>query len=247
MDEGAPAIADGKAEMCYGCQHCMAVCPQGALSVSGHDPARSLPLAGYLPTSEQMETLIKGRRSVRRYREENLEPELIQRLLETAWHAPSGVNARKVRFTVIDDRKKLAALREGVMTALGELHRAGALKGNMEFFARFVSLWEDKRVDVIFRGAPHLVVASAPKQSPTPVPDCFIALSYLELFAQSLGVGTLWCGLAKWALEDLVPEAAKPLGIPDDHVLGYVMLFGKPAVKYARTVQHGPADIVRPM
>ena len=33
------------------------------------------------------------------------------------------------------------------------------------------------------------------------------------------------------------------LGIPEDHLIGYVMVFGKPAVHYARTVQHGPALI----
>jgi hypothetical protein len=35
------------------------------------------------------------------------------------------------------------------------------------------------------------------------------------------------------------------LGIPPDHVVGYVMTFGKPAVHYARTVQHGSALVKR--
>jgi len=33
------------------------------------------------------------------------------------------------------------------------------------------------------------------------------------------------------------------LGIPEDHLTGYVMAFSKPAVHYARTVQHRPALI----
>ena len=77
------------------------------------------------------------------------------------------------------------------------------------------------------------------------MPDCLIALSYFELFAQANGIGTVWNGLAKWAINDLVPATRHLLGIPDDHLIGYVMAFGKPAVQYYRTVQHGPALIHR--
>lgn len=38
-------------------------------------------------------------------------------------------------------------------------------------------------------------------------------------------------------LEDVAPEIKAKIGIPDDHVVGYVMLFGLPAVKYARSIQ----------
>jgi len=28
-------------------------------------------------------------------------------------------------------------------------------------------------------------------------------------------------------------------------MIGYAMTFGRPAVQYARTVQHGPANVIR--
>ncbi len=244
MEEGYPAIAPDKEAACYKCQHCFAVCPVGAISLSGLNPEQSTKLPGNLPNAEQVETLLKGRRSVRQYREENLDPELLQRLLEVAGHAPSGLNSRQVLFTVVDDRDKLAQLREEVMAGLGRLFREGALPERMEFYADFVRKWEESKIDVIFRGAPHLLIASAPQAVVTPVPDCLIALTYFELFAQSHGVGTVWNGLAELAINVLLPETKKRLGIPDDHVLGYVMAFGKPAVHYARTAQHRP-DIQR--
>ena len=80
---------------------------------------------------------------------------------------------------------------------------------------------------------------------PTPEPDCLIALSYFELFAQANGVGTVWNGLAKWAINDLLPETRHLLGIPDDHIFGYAMVFGYPDVHFTRTVQHYPALIHR--
>jgi hypothetical protein len=146
---------------------------------------------------------------------------------------------------VVDDRAKLAQLRGEVMTGLGRLVRDNALPEGFGFYADFVRVWEEKGIDIIFRGAPHLLVASVPKNVPSPMPDCLIALSYFELFAQANGVGTVWNGLAKWAINDLLPETRQRLGIPDDHLVGYAMVFGKPAVRYARTVQHGPALIHR--
>jgi nitroreductase/NAD-dependent dihydropyrimidine dehydrogenase PreA subunit len=246
MPEGAfPAIAPESEATCYRCQHCLAVCPVGAVSILGLKPGGSRPLAGAFPDPDKLEMLIKGRRSVRRYKPENLEPELIQRLLDVAWYAPTGINCRDVLFTVVDDRDKLARLRDEVMAGLGRMVCEERLPEGLEFFADFVRVWEEKGVDILFRGAPHLLIASAPAQGVSPVPDCLIALSYFELFAQSLGVGTVWNGLTKWAVNDLLPETRQRLGIPEDHVIGYVMSFGRPAFQYVRTVQRGPANIQR--
>jgi len=245
MDAGVPAIAPDREAACYRCQHCLAICPVAAVSILGLNPSGSLPLAGNLPDPDKLENLIKGRRSVRRYKPENLEPELLQRLLDVAWYAPTGMNARDVLFTVVDDREKLAGLRDRVMAGLGRMVREEQLPEGMEFFADFVRLWEEKGADTLFRGAPHLLVTSAPGQGASPLPDCLIALTYFELFAQSLGVGTVWNGLTKWAINDLLPETRQLLGIPEDHVIGYVMSFGRPALAYHRTVQRGAANIHR--
>ena len=245
MKEGVPTIATDKESDCYRCQHCLAICPTGAVSILGLKSGDSRPLAGAYPDPDRLEVLIKGRRSVRRYRPENLEPELLQRLLDVAWHAPTGMNTRDVLFTVVDDREKLARLRDEVMAGLGWLVSEGKLPEGMEFFADFVRLWEEKQVDILFRGAPHLLIASAPRQGACPVPDCLIALSYFELFAQSLGIGTVWNGLTKWAISDLLPETRQRLGIPEEHVIGYVMSFGRPALRFHRTVQHGEAAVNR--
>lgn len=244
-DGGGPAIAPEKEAACYRCQHCLAICPTAALSILGLKPENSRPLAGSYPAPEQVEMLIKGRRSVRRYLDENLEPALIRRLLEVAWYAPTGINSRQVHFTVVDDKAAMARLRTEVMAGLGRLVRSNALPEGLGFFADFVRLWEEQGVDTLFRGAPHLLVASAPQQVVTPLQDCLIALSYFELYAQANGVGTVWDGLAKLAINDLVPETRRRLGIPEDHQIGYCMAFGRSAVRYARTVQHGPALIRR--
>jgi nitroreductase/NAD-dependent dihydropyrimidine dehydrogenase PreA subunit len=245
MSDGYPLIPEEREAGCYKCQHCLAVCPTGALSILGLKASDSRPLAGNCPSPEQLETLIKGRRSIRNYKQENLEPEIINRLLEVAWHAPTGKNCRQVLFTVVDDLDRMNLLKNQIMLALGRLSREDGIPEGLSFFNDFVKLWEDKGIDIIFRDAPHLLIASAPANCATPEQDCVIALSYFELFAQSMGVGTVWDGFAHYIFNHLLPEFRKTLNIPDDHVIGYAMAFGKPAVNYARTAQHKPALINR--
>lgn len=243
MGDGYPTIVPEKESSCLECQHCLAVCPTGAVSILGKQTENSVSLAGNLVSPEKIETFMKGRRSVRRYRDENVPPELIQRLLDVACHAPTGVNFRQVLFTVVDDKDIMAKLRQNTMDGLARLMSEGKLPLGRDYFNDCVRAWEEEGIDTIYRGAPHLVVASAPDDCPTPEADCLIALAYFELYAQSLGVGTVWNGLAKWTFTELLPELCGKLGLPDNHKLGYVMAFGLPEVHYHRTVQRGPARI----
>jgi nitroreductase/NAD-dependent dihydropyrimidine dehydrogenase PreA subunit len=245
MDGAYPTVATQKETACFKCQHCLAVCPTGALSILGKKPEESFPLAENLPSPDQLERLIRGRRSIRSFRKENLPQELLLRLVETANCAPTGVNARQVLFTVVDDLQVMEKLRQETMRRLADLAREGKLPQGRDYFNDCIRAWEEDGIDTIYRGAPHLVIASAPRDCPTPEADCLIALSYFEIFAQSLGVGTVWEGMARWIFSDLVPELRVKLAIPETHVIGYVMAFGRPAVSYRRSVQHPPAMMSR--
>lgn len=225
---------------CMECGHCLAVCPTGALSILGKDPANSTPLMGHVPSAAQMETLIKGRRSVRRYRAENVAPETVQALLDITAHAPTGVNVRAVRFTIIDDKETMHAFCAEVYAQL-----AGVLPQDDPSVASLIAAvkeWNENGTDQIFRGAPHLVITSAPKATPCPEADTHLALAYFELMAQSMGLGTVWNGRFKRVLS-LLPGLLARLGIPEDHLYGYAMSFGPPAVTYQRTVEREPADV----
>jgi nitroreductase/NAD-dependent dihydropyrimidine dehydrogenase PreA subunit len=222
-------------EQCFQCQHCYAVCPTGALSILGHTPdTADEPLADR-PTPKQMATLIKGRLSIRRYKDENLPQPLLDELLATAAQAPTGVNTRDVLFTVVRDKAFMTTLSAEIRARLTKLAQAGELPdGFVGTYLRWViDSWNDGHKDVLFRGAPHLLVTSAPSASPCPVQDTHIALSYFELLANTNGLGTLWDGIFMMALS-VCPDIAKLLGIPADHTVGYAMVFGKPAVKYHR-------------
>jgi nitroreductase/NAD-dependent dihydropyrimidine dehydrogenase PreA subunit len=233
---GLPHIPAGREAGCIDCQHCLAVCPEGALSIHGRRPEASLPLPpGALPGLDAVERLVRGRRSVRRYRDENVDPGLIRRLLEALEHAPTGVNCRKLTFTVIQDREVLGRFRARIMAALVALCGSGRMPESAGYLADRVALWRDRGQDFLFRGAPHLLLVSAPPDAPTAAQDVPLTLAYFELLAQSAGLGTLWLGLLRRSLE-LLPELKALLGLDPDH-LYYPMVFGHPAVRYVRTVQ----------
>ena len=53
-------------------------------------------------------------------------------------------------------------------------------------------------LDVVLRDAPILIVASAPETAIGGMVDVSLALSYLELMTQKMGIGTCWAGLLPW-------------------------------------------------
>lgn len=238
--EGAavPYIAPDQEPLCYQCQHCLAICPTAALSILGRDPLDSLPLTG-LPDLDQVERFVRGRRSIRQYRDENVTPALINRLLTTLANVPTGVNRRELTFTVIDDRAIMQGIRTKVYREL-----ADAPAGHVpEYLGNAASAYQEQGIDRVFRGAPHALVVSAPPDAPCPSQDVALAVAYFEFLAQSAGLGTVWWGMMRSILEAL-PELKPLVGLPSDHVY-YAMLFGVPAVHFTRTVQRDDAAVIR--
>jgi nitroreductase/NAD-dependent dihydropyrimidine dehydrogenase PreA subunit len=228
---------------CYRCQHCYTVCPTGAVSILGLVADDAEPMKN-LPSAEQMTSLVTWRRSVRRYKDENVSPALIDELIGTASHAPTGVNAQGVVFTVIRDKAFMDKLRRETLDRLEALADAGKLPEGLisQYLGFAVKVWRTEGRDAIFRGAPHMLLTSAPPGVACPVQDVHIALTTFELLASARGLGTLWDGMFMMALA-VCPELKETLRIPADHTLGYALLFGHPAVEYHRPVKRKPSSV----
>lgn len=228
-NDGYPRVLDETS--CIGCQHCLAICPKGAISVFGKNPDNS-DIIGDMISSEQLENLIKARRSCRIFKQENIDTETMNKLKNILNWAPTGVNFRNLHFTIVENKDTMNNIKELLYKKLRFLLRFVPLKKSLQGFKKAILSGND----VIFRHAPHMIVVSADKNAPCKEIDPVIALSYFELYAQSLGIGTLWCGFAYNTLP-FSKEAIKKLEIPQNHKLSYVMLFGKPDIKYQRTIQ----------
>ena len=233
-------------ERCLKCQHCVAVCSTGALSILGIKPEDCIQTEDVSPSmKEQLAMLFKGRRSIRRYRQEAVSPDDIDYLLNGVAYAPTAVNNRLVHLTVVENPGAMEAVRTSFYEALDAKMASGSLGQGMEFYLNLITRARSAGRDAIFRDAPHMLIASAPRVSSSPAADCFIALSYFEILAAGMGLGTLWCGLAKWAMTVVDPDSIKRLGIPEDHEVVYMMLFGWPAVSYHRTVLRESINVRR--
>ncbi len=130
--------------------------------------------------------------------------------------------------------------------ALNDLRQAiqdGRVGESAGFLLEAVPAWFERKQDMVFRGAPHLLIVSAPAEAVCPQEDAVLAMAYFELIAQAAGLGTVWCGLAKWLLE-VLPELKATLGLrADAHY--FCMVFGVPAVRFTRTVQRDAAAVVK--
>jgi len=226
---------EGGAERCTLCMHCFAICPTGALSIAGRNPAKSAK-PDRLPDAAQVFQLIQTRRTCRNYQQRNLPRPILRQLTDAMSWVPTGVNDHRLHFGLVDDIDRMREFRKILNEKLLSAIRNDTLAPEIAHFKRFEAPLAAGG-DPIFRTAPHLVIASAPEDSPCPTVDPIIALAYFELLAHALDVGTTWCGLAYGAIRYCAPELLPRLGVPDGYRPGYVMLFGPPAVRYARATQ----------
>ena len=228
--EKIPRYVPGGAGKCVGCQHYMVICPAGALSFGGRDPALSTP-AGY-GKSEDVLQLIQSRRSVRLYKDQSLPADALQKLVAMLPFIPTGGNRDNLHFTIVRTREKMDALRKAAYA------QVMASRDASPFIASAKAAWQQGN-DIVFRGATSLVAAAIDLKRTIPgceTADPIIALSYIELYAQSLGLGTVWCDMAL-TLAKTLPEVGALLEIPENYTLNYVLLLGVPAIRYRRAIQ----------
>lgn len=235
-DKKIPRYVEGGNKICVGCQHCMAICPKGALSFGGKNPDES-DAAGY-GNSEDLLRLIKSRRSFRFFQKQDVPPEKLSKIVDMLAYPPKGGNVDSLHFSIVGTAKKMRAIEKQTYETIAAIPQGSPV-------IEFCRDNYNKGVDFIYRGASSLVAVSVNKAKAIPGcenADPIIALSYLELYAQSLGLGTLWTDAALSVLNEL-PEVRAMLEIPADYELNYVMLLGVPAIKYKRTVQREPANV----
>ena len=223
---------------CIKCQHCLSVCPVGAISVLGKNPDNSTEFKNNFNSEEILE-LIKERRSIRHYKPQNIDAQTMQKLKDMLSYCPTGVNNHMLHFSVVDDIEIMDKIRNRVKDTIIRLIDSNKIIARA--FSRYIKPIKQGK-DVIFRGAPHMVVVSTYKKAPCKDVDPIIALSYFELYAKSLGIGTCWCGLAYFCF-NFIPQLKNLIKIPKTHKIAYVMLFGYQDFSYRRSTQPEPFEI----
>ncbi len=231
--ESVPEPVRGAEALCIDCGHCVAVCPTGALSHRSMSPDQCPPVRKeWLLSPEQAEYFLRSRRSIRTYRKKPVDREILRRLISMAAYAPSGHNLQPVRWQVVyetDELRRLTGMVADWMRYLIKEQPDFAREMHMDMVVAGYELG----MDVICRGAPHLVIAHAPASDLTAQASCTIALTYLELAALPLGLGACWAGFFH-AAAGFWPPLQKALGLPEGHTCMGAMMVGYPKYTYHR-------------
>ncbi len=235
--DGIPSVRREEERYCLNCQHCLAVCPSGAVVCHGV-AAKDAPPTTPLPSAEAMMALLRQRRSCRQFRPEPLDETTLRRFTEALAYTPTGCNDHRLWFALVHSPSEMEFFRAEMLRRLQWFIRTGLMRLAYPNFGRSIAAVLGG-AGVVFRGAPNFLVAATPKNAPCREADPWIALSYLDLLAQACGVGTCWSGFAlhafRWA-----GALRRRLGVPDGYRVGAVLLLGRPAVQYARPTAPRP-------
>lgn len=256
-------------EDCIECSHCYAVCPEGAVSFnnlkgpvfSSFSYNEELIQPGGSDPSGFM-NLVRSRKSTRQYTSKPVSRRILEDLVQGAIQAPSGSNNQDWKFTILDNREKVWDLAGFIRDYFARLNQLAA-NPLVRFFSKFfignklvnyhneyseTIQWAidqaEKGMDLLFHGAPAVMIFHAPFAGSTPREDSQFASYNAALLAHTLGLGTCYIGFAVEALNRMPATKAK-LGIPGNHRVNAVLTVGFPKVTYERAGLRKPVDINR--
>ena len=160
---------------------------------------------------------IHTRRSVRKYRDQPVPQEFVQKLLAAAMQAPSARNQQPWQFVVIDDRAILANISELMPTAAmaAEAPMAILICGDLD----------------LEKSAGYWVV------------DCAAAAQNMLLAAHALELGAVWCGV--YPREPRMEGLRRLVGLPEHVIAHSLVVLGYPAERVPPQDRYRPERVRR--
>ena len=178
---------------------------------------------------------IKNRRSIRNFKPDEIEPEMITQVLEAGRLAPSSTNTQPWKFLVVrspDTRQLLCEAAYGqpmIRQAPVVIVTLGDRKRFRQWLRRSQELIDVGAVDIEVFDTVNKVYSSRMKEAGVDpdrkiVANCMIAIDHMALAATSLGLGTCFVMLMKpdeisrilRLPKGIFPVALMPMGLADE-------------------------------
>lgn len=257
-DNGVPKAAFPEA--CTLCSHCLAVCPAGAVEHSGLDLSQIQRIDKALVSPETYETMVRGRRSIRHYKDKKVPDNIIQKVIGLAAHTPTATNSQNVSYTVIVDKEILKKISHTIFGFSVKVFRfTQKFPGNLiytlirgisgsEVISRYIDPMPyfmeetEKGRDLILHNAPALILLHAPKGKNFSCENCNLAASNIMNFAYSLGLGTCYIGFLTLYLKHS-KKLRRLVRLPDDRMVYAALVMGYPAYGHIRTASRNNPEM----
>ena len=165
--------------------------------------------------NETVKTIME-RRSIRKYKPQQISDQDLDCIITCGLHAPSARNTQNWHFNVIQNADLISWMNEAIIK-------------NMP--AEFIEIYKERqggRDDFsMFYDAPTLVLVSGDANDMYTDSNCAYASQNMCLAAQSLGVASIIIGMARYIFATTEADAyAKEFGIPDGYKPLYAICFG---------------------
>ena len=238
--DALPVVPEEVAHRCIRCGHCEVFCPTQALVLNVR-PEEKIPLpagAGKIASAD-LALYLKNRRTIRRFTSSPVEKEILLNILDVARYAASGSNGQPVQWLVVHNSKKVRRIAEATVNWMRTLpadHPMGS------YVPHILAGW-DKGVDVICRGAPHLLVAHIPEGNRIAPVDAIIALTHVDIAAPAWGIGTCWAGFIAMAASANYGPLLSLFDLPAGRIFAYAMMLGHPQYKATAIPRRNPLAV----
>jgi nitroreductase len=176
---------------------------------------------------------ILARRSVRSYRDLEVDRKTIRTLLEAAVRAPTATHTEPWAFVIVQDRQLLYRLSELAKPLFAEQVVHGGVKRSSQSF-EYLACPDFN----IFHDAGTLIIICARPIDAFAVADCWLAAENLMLTACAMELGTCVIGSAVTALN--CPEIKTELSIPAEFSAIAPIIVGHPRNEAPATSRREP-------
>jgi nitroreductase/Pyruvate/2-oxoacid:ferredoxin oxidoreductase delta subunit len=246
--------------LCFSCGHCVAICPQEAIAHRDF-PQGSMNAVNHelLPSLEQILEMLRARRSIRAFKDKQVERELIEQIIDGARFAPSGHNHQSVEYIVVQDRDVLDKLlkmtsdyfakiakrfRNPLIGRLLPLMSPDKVKDVLELLDDF-EISSDaaaKGKDIILHNSPVLLIFHASNRLSFSDVNATLALHNANMVIQALGLGCFYAGYPV-AAGQASKKIRDVLSLPKDHQIYGALAIGYPRFEYKKWIERKPAKI----
>ena len=230
------SLVDNKAEInnerCFKCGHCIAICPVEAVSTDDYNMEDVIPYDNdsFTVEADNLLNFIKFRRSVRRFKDKEVEKEKIEKIIEAGRFTQTSTNSQDVYESL---KIKGEAILANLTPQTAHLERYARM-----WVASYEMYKQDPvKNDKIFFNAPVAIFVASPNNV-----NAGLASSNMELITNALGLGTFFSGFSIVAAKDNQP-ILDLLGLDSSDELLSCLVIGYPNVKYQRTVPRKDAVV----